>query len=223
MFRPRPDETLATRRRYGLPAESPVVLTVGRMVPRKGHLHVLLALRELSTPVHWLVVGEEPGPSFAATVERWGMAGRVSMIGPVAIEELALLYGACDVFVLVPELRTSGATVDSEGFGLVFLEASASGKPVIGSTAAGCREAVIDGGTGLLVAAGDASGISAAIGRICGDRALAAELGRAGRAFVAAAGGWPRLARQTLDAYHDVVAGHGDGTAVEPAAVVAPG
>jgi len=155
--------------------------------------------------------------------DRFGIADRVSIVRPVPLAELALLYSACDVFVLVPEVRVRGRSVDSEGFGLVFLEASASGRPVIGSTVAGCREAVIDGGTGFLVPSGDAAALRRAIERVCGDPGLAASLGRAGRAVVASAGGWPRLARQTLDAYRDVVAGNGHAVTAEPPAVVAPG
>jgi glycosyltransferase involved in cell wall biosynthesis len=103
VFRPRPGLTEQTRRRYGLPVEDPVVLTVGRLVARKGHLQVLAALERLARPVHWAVVGGGPiGFARDEAVRRSGMSERVSIVAGVPLDELALLYAACDLFVLTP-------------------------------------------------------------------------------------------------------------------------
>jgi type III pantothenate kinase len=96
--------------------------------------------------------------------------------------------------------------VDSEGFGLVYLEAAACGAAVIASDGAGCREAVVDGCTGLLVPPGDPATLAEALGRVLRDRSLAESMGRAGSAFVHASGGWARLAGETFDVYRAVVA-----------------
>jgi glycosyltransferase involved in cell wall biosynthesis len=204
-FRPLPDTVALTRAKYGLPPGVPLLLTVGRIVARKGHFTILNALRLMPFPVCWWVAGDGPERDrLARAVAESGMGDRVSLLGRVSNEELPLLYNACDVFVLTPEERKlSGGRLDSEGFGLVFHEAGACGKPVIGSDVSGCREAIVDGGTGLLVAAGDAPALAQAIDslvRVPGN-GLAETLARGGSTFVRGAGGWPRLARQTYEVY----------------------
>ena len=204
-FRPLPDTVALTRAKYGLPPGVPLLLTVGRIVARKGHFTILNALRLMPFPVCWWVAGDGPERDrLARAVAESGIGDRVSLLGRVSNEELPLLYNACDVFVLTPEERKlSGGRLDSEGFGLVFHEAGACGKPVIGSDVSGCREAIIDGGTGLLVAAGDAPALAQAIDSLVRVRGngLAETLARGGLTFVRGAGGWPRLARQTYEVY----------------------
>jgi phosphatidylinositol alpha-1,6-mannosyltransferase len=202
VFRPRRGTREQTRRCYGLPLDRPVLLTVGRLVPRKGHRVLAEALARIPEPAHWMVVGRgSQAPAFVATVERLGLAGRVHLADAVAKTELALLYNACDLFALTPEVRLADGLLDSEGFGLVYLEASACSAPVLASDSAGCREAVIDGGTGLLADPGDVIAVAGALSALLSDRAYAQRLGRNGCALVHAAGGWPRLARQALEHY----------------------
>jgi phosphatidylinositol alpha-1,6-mannosyltransferase len=221
VFRPLPATVAATRRRYGLPADRPVVLTVGRHVPRKGHVRVLEALAGLAAPVHWLVVGRGPTRgALAEAIESSRMRGRVSLVGAVSKQELALLYNACDVFVLTPSTRIIGDGLDSEGFGLVYLEAAACGKPVIGSEAGGCGEAIVHGCTGFLVPPDDAGAIAEALGRLLGDAGLARQFGQSGRALVRASGGWRRLARETCDVYRTAPGSPPDG--LTPSAARAP-
>lgn len=219
-FRPLP-HTAAIRVPYGLAVGVPLVLTVGRLAPRKGHLTVLAALERLSLPVHWAVVGSGPErDALLRAVDESGMRGRVTLLEHVTAQELPLLYNACDLFVLTPDMRQIGELVDSEGFGLVYLEAAACGKPVVASSLAGCREAVVDGSTGLLVPPGDADALAAAISRVLTDRDLAHALGRAGAAFVRASGGWARLARETSEVYGELAAPRQD--AAELSMVVGP-
>jgi phosphatidylinositol alpha-1,6-mannosyltransferase len=202
VFRPRPGTREETRLCYGLPLDRPVVLTVGRLVPRKGHLVLAEALENISEPAHWMVIGRgsELG-EFVATVKRRRLVERVHIVDAVAKTELALLYNACDVFALTPEVRETDGLVDSEGFGLVYLEAAACGAPVLASDSAGCREAVVAGGTGLLVDPRDAGAVARALSRLLADPEHARQLGRNGCALVHASGGWPRLARQALEHY----------------------
>jgi glycosyltransferase involved in cell wall biosynthesis len=202
VFRPRPGTREETRLCYGLPLDRPVVLTVGRLVARKGHLVLAEALATLTEPVHWMVVGRGPETaSLLAGLRRLRLTKRVHLVDAVARTELALLYTACDVFALTPEVREMDGLLDSEGFGLVYLEAAACGAPVLASDGAGCREAVVAGGTGLLVDPGDVAAVAAALHRLLADPAQSRQLGEAGCALVHAAGGWPRLARQALEHY----------------------
>jgi phosphatidylinositol alpha-1,6-mannosyltransferase len=205
-FSPAWNGTEVGRDRYGIPRTIPILLTVGRLVPRKGHFIILKALRILSFPVCWLVVGDGPlRERLVGAITESELSGPACLTGEVSMEELRSLYQECDVFVLPPEEQRNGHRLDSEGFGLVFLEAGACCKPVIGSDISGCREAVIHGRTGLLVPPGDPYALADAIQRVILDQDLAASLAMGGLASVRAGGGWPRLARQMEEIYEDLV------------------
>jgi phosphatidylinositol alpha-1,6-mannosyltransferase len=205
-FQPAPPSGDATRLRYRLPAGLPILLTVARLVPRKGHLVIAEAIARLTSPVSWLVVGDGPiRASLEDAVARAGTTDRVRLTGEVSREELRSIYQSCDLFVLTPEERRIGDRYDSEGFGLVFLEAGACGKPVIGSDVSGCREAVIHGMTGLLVPPADPQALAEAIESVLNHGELATELGQGGLVSVRAAGGWARLAQQTAELYDEVI------------------
>jgi phosphatidylinositol alpha-1,6-mannosyltransferase len=194
------------RREYGIPDNQPIVLTVGRLVPRKGHHYILQAIADLPSPAHWIVVGDGPlKKSLVDAVKESGISHRVTLAGHVSDAQLKLLYNACDVFVLVPEERRYETFVDSEGFGLVFQEAAACGKAVIGSDISGCRDAVIDGATGLLVPPRNPAELARAIHHVLSDQDLATRLGACGMTLVRAAGGWPRFAQQMVEHYEDVL------------------
>lgn len=206
-FQPRPILGGEARAAYHLPPELPIVLTVSRLVPRKGHLSILEAIRLLPFPVRWVVAGEGPGLDQLMRAARdSGMADRVSIVGGASDDDLLGLYNACDLFVLAPEERwfTDGR-LDSEGFGLVFLEAAACGKPVIGTRISGCRDAIVDGGTGLLVPPANPAALAAAMELLLSNPETAREFGNNGLALVRASGGWPRLARQVLDKYEELL------------------
>ena len=108
--------------------------------------------------------------------------------------------------VLTPEEMHYTKYIDSEGFGLVFQEAGACAKPVIGSDISGCRDAVIDGATGLLVPPGDANALAAAMQRVLQEPGLAEELGNNALHFLRASGGWGRFAKQTVEQYREIIA-----------------
>jgi glycosyltransferase involved in cell wall biosynthesis len=206
-FQPRPILGREARAGYGLPSDVPVVLTVSRVVPRKGHLSILEAIRLLPFPVHWVVAGEGPGlEQLMRTARDSGMTDRVSIVGGASDDDLLGLYNACDLFVLTPEERRfNDGRLDSEGFGLVFLEAAACGKPVIGTRISGCRDAIVDGGTGLLVPPADPAALAAAMEVLLCNPETAREFGNNGLELVRASGGWPRLARQLLDKYEELL------------------
>jgi phosphatidyl-myo-inositol dimannoside synthase len=206
-FQPASRQDDSVRAYYDIPPDVPVLLTVARLVPRKGHLVVLRALQHLSFPVCWLVSGDGPmRDQLACAIVESGMEDRVCLMGEVSNEELLALYQACDIFVLAPKEQRRGHRLDSEGFGLVFLETAACGKPAIASDISGCREAVIHEETGLLVPPGDPEALAAAIERVVLEPGLAASLGFRALASVRSSGGWPRVARQIGAIYDDVIA-----------------
>jgi phosphatidyl-myo-inositol dimannoside synthase len=187
-FRPGADGA-GIRRRYGINGEK-VLLTVGRLVPRKGHDTIIRALprvREDVGPVRYLIAGAGPDePRLRALARDVGCAEDVVFAGRVADDELPALYAACDVFVMPS--RSLAARDGLEGFGLVFLEAAACAKPTVGGRSGGVADAVVDGTTGLLVDPLDIDGLCGALTRLLGDAGLAARLGTAGRLHAVALG-----------------------------------
>ncbi len=144
-----PFDTREITARWGL-AGKRVLLTVGRLTRRKGHDVVLQALARLKLPdVVYLVLSDgELEAELKALAGSLGLDGVVRWVGPVKSSELPVYYAAADVFVMA---NRTLADEDVEGFGMVFLEASASGLAVIGGRSGGVPDAVSDGESGLLV------------------------------------------------------------------------
>jgi phosphatidylinositol alpha-1,6-mannosyltransferase len=171
------------RRELGVPRDKKVLLTVARLAARKGHATVVDALRKLSErrdDLIYLVVGKGPlRDSLGSYVRERGLAGKVRFEGEVSGEKLADYYKACDVFVMVPELDLGKG--DSEGFGVVFLEAGASARPVVAGKTGGVPEAVVDGETGILVDPADPEALERAICRLLNDEEAARRMGEISR------------------------------------------
>ena len=181
--------------RHGLEGKH-ILLSVGRLVERKGYDKMLMALPQIlerHRDVHYVVVGEGP---FRAELERIaareGVINHITFVGQVSDEELADYYSLGDIFVLPNREMPDG---DTEGFGLVYLEANACGKPVISGRAGGVLDAVQDGINGLTVDGNDPSSIAAAILRLLEDRDLYARL-RSGGLLAAQQSSWLKRAEQ---------------------------
>lgn len=163
-----------------------VVLTVGRIHPRKGQLSTLHALQMLPEPVrsrleYW-IVGGQSRPQYESQLR--AAAARtpdltVRFFGNIPDEELSELYERADIFAM------TSINLDNsvEGFGLVYLEAAAHGLPVIAHDVGGVAEAVIDGTTGLLVPPHRPLQLAAAFEKLIHDPELRQRLGHAGRDF----------------------------------------
>jgi glycosyltransferase involved in cell wall biosynthesis len=205
-YRPWPELANRARTTWQIPESIPVILTVGRLARRKGHFNTLEAIRRLSFPVHWVIVGRGIiEAELADEIRQQGLVNRVSMVGCISDDDLLALYNTASVFVFIPEQLGVNGFVDSEGFGLVLHEAGACGKPVITSNEAGCLDAVIDGGTGILVQPGDPQELADAIETILTRPELADQLGRGALELVRGSGGWHRLAKQTYDKYEEIL------------------
>lgn len=137
------------RRRYGLADDSVVLLTLGRLVRRKGaRWFVQDVLPHLPARTVYLLAGDGPeGDPIRSTADSADLADRVHLLGRVDDATRELLLRGADLFVQ-PNIRVSG---DMEGFGLVTIEASMRGTPMVASGIEGILDAVVDGETGLLL------------------------------------------------------------------------
>jgi phosphatidylinositol alpha-1,6-mannosyltransferase len=183
--------------RYGL-AGYAVLLTVGRLVEeRKGHDMVLQAMpRILKYVPHalYVIAGEgERADTLRTTASRLGIEHAVRFLGRVSDADLPLLYAAAQIFVMPNRQLDNG---DTEGFGMVFLEASASGTPVIGGTCGSTADSIVDGTTGFRVNPVDPLEIADRVIRLLTDPALASKMGRQGRDFAELGFDWATRAEQ---------------------------
>ncbi len=198
-FSPSGDALAVARYRKGA---THVLLTVARLDPHKGHATVLKALAaELHDleGLRYLIAGSGPeGSALRALASRLGVAAKVEYLGHVPDDDLPILYRAADVFVM-PSTMLEGRLDYVEGFGIAYLEASASQKPIVAALGGGVEDAVVDGVTGLLVKPDDVSEISRAIRSLLLDPARAERLGRAGRERVVSQLTFDHFARHVLD------------------------
>ena len=163
------------RRHFGIPAQAPVALFVGRLTADKGIPELMEAFLQLGNQfpdIRMVLVGcfedEDPLPVYT----RRCLETHPHVIFAGAVENTAPFYAMADAVVL-PSHR--------EGLPTVVLEAQAAGKPVVGASATGIVDLIKDGQTGLLFPVGDVAALAAALSRMISDKALAGELGRAGQ------------------------------------------
>ncbi len=189
LFHP-PADRAAARAALGL--DRPTLLSVGALIPRKGHHLTIAALAELPD---WalLIAGEGPERArLAAQIAALGLGDRVRLLGPVAHDALAACYGAADAMVLASA---------REGWANVLLESMACGTPVIASNIPGNPEVVRAPAAGRIVAENTAAGIAAAV------RALsAAPPDRAATRAYAERFGWAEVSRGQLALFRSVLA-----------------
>jgi phosphatidyl-myo-inositol dimannoside synthase len=174
-----------------LPAERPTVLTIAQLKHRyKGHdvlIQALAAVRERVPDVEWVVIGEGPlRPVLERLASSSGLSGTTRFLGASSDEERDSWLRRADVFAMPSRLA-------GEGFGIVYLEAGAYGKPVVAGNVAGPLDAIADGVSGLLVDPTDPTAVGQAITRLLLDRDLARRLGANG-ATRAAGFSWPTIA-----------------------------
>jgi len=180
-FVPLDDEAKrAARRRLGLPVEGPLVVSVSRLVPRKGMDVLIEASRRLAPSFGDLVVAIGGRGRDAGRLGRLDGSGGVHLLGAVADADLPDLVGAADVFAMACRNRWLG--LEQEGFGIVFLEAAAAGVPQVAGDSGGAAEAVVHQETGLVVdRPEDPGAVAEALRRLLVDEPLRRRMGQAGR------------------------------------------
>jgi phosphatidylinositol alpha-1,6-mannosyltransferase len=195
-------DIFADKRRWNVKGKK-VILFVGRLARRKGVKEFIEnsfvnVVREIPESV-FLIVGDNPTESLTqrddvaseidGAVSRLGLEKHVKLLGSMSDEDVIKLYHACDLVVL-PALDRKD---DVEGFGIVALEAAASGKPVVATRVGGIPDAVEDGKSGILVDPGDYTGLTEVVASLLKNIELSSSLGKYGRCRAQKEFSWRRL------------------------------
>jgi phosphatidyl-myo-inositol dimannoside synthase len=191
------------RKRLGL-GDRPVVVCVSRMVPRKGQDTLIRAWPRVLARMERARPGTDPllmlvgdGPYRAdldRLAEQTGVSRSVLFTGPVPPADLPAYYDAGNVFAMPCRTRRGG--LDVEGLGIVYLEASASGLPVVGGDSGGAPDAILHGETGYVVPGRDAPAAADQIVRLLADPAGAAAMGEKGIAWIDREWRWELIAER---------------------------
>ncbi len=194
-FRPDPASRAELRSRYRL-GQRPTVVCLSRLVPRKGQdmlIRALPAIRQRVEGAALVIVGG--GPYLSALrrlAQGCGVAEQVILTGAVSGAELPAHHAMADVFAM--PCRTRGAGLDVEGLGIVFLEASATGVPVVAGCSGGAPETVRHNITGCVVDGRSVDQVADVVGALLADPGRAAAMGAAGRNWVTENWRWDTLA-----------------------------
>ena len=206
-FRPLDEaERASVRRELGLPVEAPLVVSVSRLVPRKGMDTLIRSAARLGRTEPDLVVAIAGSGRDRRRLEGLvaSTGAPVRLLGRVPEELLPGLYGAGDVFAMLCRSRWGG--LEQEGFGMVFLEAAAAGVPQVAGESGGAAEAVAHEKTGLVMGRPDAvEQVAHTLGDLLGDGERRAEMGREARRRAEAEFSYDALARRLRAGIDDAV------------------
>jgi glycosyltransferase involved in cell wall biosynthesis len=200
-------DAVATRRDLGVPDEITLIAIIARGIPWKGHAELIRALalvRDRSLPFHLAIVGDDDPratvdgvgymDSLRQLVDRLGLADHVTFTGYRS--DVPALMTAIDVFAM-PSYE--------EPFGMVYLEAMAMRKPIVGSRSGGVVEFIEDGVTGFLSEPGDEETLADNLEKLISEPELRRRMGEAGRATVLASFASPRMADDMERVYQSVL------------------
>lgn len=203
------EQVAAVREELGV-GDRPMLLTVARLVERKGHETVLRALPGVLAQVSeavYVIAGEGPRRErLAELAQQLGVADSVILLGHVEEAMLSAVHCAADVFVM-PSHPVPGKL--AEGLGLAFLDAAAAGTPCVGTRFGGIPDAIADGETGLLVEPRDEQALSAALVRLLSEPETARRMGEAGRERVRREFTWRWVAERFLAELSRIESGAG--------------
>jgi phosphatidylinositol alpha-1,6-mannosyltransferase len=179
-----------------------LILSVGRLSRRKGFDQVIQALPELlqaGVDVHYVLIGIGEDWDYLCGLARdHNVTERVHLLGHVSADDLPRWYNACDVFAM-PNREING---DTEGFGMVFIEAAACAKPALSGQAGGTGAAVQEGVTGLRVDGSQTSGVTAALLQLLRNATLCEQMGQYGYQRVLREFAWETVAAKTMTMGH---------------------
>ncbi|MFJ7204611.1 glycosyltransferase family 4 protein [Streptomyces sp. NPDC098789] len=205
-YRPDPDAGAALRAELGLEGKR-IILCVARLVPRKGQdklIEAMPLIRRQVPDAVLLVVGQGPHEARLRKLAlRHGGEDAVRFVGGKTHRETPRYYAAADVFAMPCRTRKGG--LEAEGLGIVFLEAAASGLPVVVGASGGAPDTVVDGTTGRVVDGTDPVVVAAVLTRLLLDAGRAAQMGAAGREWARESWSWDAQAQhltRLLDPAH---------------------
>ena len=183
-FIPQPD-AMQKRKDLGL-QDKKIIISVGRLVHRKGQDKLIEAMPDVLRKIpnaHLLIVGEGPYKNhLEKLVNKLSIKENVSFAGRIMYDRLPSYLSAADLFAMPSRSRFFGLEV--EGLGIVYLEASACGIPVLAGNSGGAPDAVLEGVTGLCVDGTNVAEIASAVIEICSDAERASHMGAAGRNWI---------------------------------------
>lgn len=184
-------------------SEKKVLLTVGRLVKRKGvQWFIENALSSLDKNVIYVVVGDgEEKDNVLRAVKKKSLSDRVFVLGRVSDEELKTTYSNSDIFIM-PNIKVSG---DMEGFGMVALEAAAYGLPVVASDMEGIKDAVKDQHNGILVESQSASQYLQALNSLLADDDAREQFSREARQFVKENYSWDTIISEYNNLFKSII------------------
>jgi len=190
----------------GSPAAKSTLLYAGRVLPRKGLLYLLRALaqaRQAMPDIELRVAGDiESDPGYVAACRQFiaehGLETTVTFLGPLTMKDMVMEYARCTLLALPSKQETAP---------VVVAEAMAAGRPVIATRCCGMPYMVAHGDTGLLVEEDDVAGLADALLRVLGDDPMRARMGERGRELARARFHTDVVARQTRDAYLEILNG----------------
>lgn len=181
----------------GLLPQEKLIVSVGRLSRRKGFdqvIRTLPLLMQRGLAVRYALIGVGEDRTYLETLAtQLGVAERVHFLGHVSPDDLPRWYNAADV-VAMPNREIDG---DTEGFGMVYLEAAACAKPTVAGLAGGTGAAVIDGVTGIRVDGASTAAVCDALGMLLTDPGLRRELGNNGHARALSDFSWQSVAQRT--------------------------
>ncbi len=187
------------RKKYGIGKDEKVVLYVGRIVPHKGIHYLIRSAKHLNDDVKYVIVGTGEYREYLMDLVRTNnLENRVIFAGRVPMKELPEYYAAADVFVLPSISRL-------EAFGIVALEALASGVPVVVSDIPGVRDVIVEGRQGLLAEPMKPTNIAGKVRTILENPDMAKHMGELGRKIVEERYTWDIVAEQIEGVYEEII------------------
>lgn len=201
-----PLDTGEARKSIGIGADKQkILLSTARLVSRKGIDTTLKAFKRVlknHPDSCYLIVGDGPERTkLQKLAEELNISEAVKFTGLIPHEQLIEFYNACDVFVMPSKTERPNI----EGFGIVYLEANACRKPVIGTFSGGIPSAIVNGETGLLVQERDPDALAEAIEYLFSNSDLASRMGEQGRRRVVDSANWDQVAQKLLMAMQGTI------------------
>ncbi len=192
--------------KYGL-KDKQIILSVSNLVKRKGHDQIIktlpLVLKKVPNLVYIIVGGGAEEQPLKKIVDDMCLKEKVIFAGVVPNKDIADYFNACDLFILAS--RTNLEDFAVEGFGIVYIEASALGKPVIGGKSGGTSDAVFDKITGFLVDPDDPKELVKKIVLLLTDRELRERMGKKGKEIVMKSYLWKHNVKKVLKLYYELM------------------
>ncbi|MFZ5559798.1 MAG: glycosyltransferase family 4 protein [Patescibacteria group bacterium] len=185
-------------------ADAKVILSVGALKLRKGYHISIPAIAEVKKKyknIKYWIVGGHPSEFYSDLIKKYKLEMNVKFFQNISDEDLIELYYWADIFLLTPITINNN---DFEGFGLVYLEAGACGKPVIGTYDCGAEDAIINNVTGLLVPQRDTQKTAEAVLKLLNNDALLRRLGEGGKKR-AQEMRWDNVVEKYLEIYKQVL------------------